>query len=59
VVHSERCELAVNGAAEVAVKQGPGKSFQFTLHGGDNGADFGTVTISGRPEKRWVEGMMK
>jgi len=59
VVHSERCELAVNGAAEVAVKQAPGKSFQFTLHGGDNGADFGTVTISGRPEKRWVEGLMQ
>jgi hypothetical protein len=51
-IAAERTMLKVNDG-DVGMKRLPSGGFQFALYGGDNGADFGAVTISGQPEPEW------
>jgi len=57
-VQPERASLEVNNA-EVAVQKSTVLPFHFTIYGGDNGADIGTVTISGKPDKEWFAEAIK
>jgi hypothetical protein len=48
-----RCSLKVN-QSEVAFGRDSGQPFQFMLHGGENGGEFGALTISGKPDSDWL-----
>lgn len=56
-VAPERVKLTVNGKELGYAKEG-GETGSFTLHGGDSGIAFGTVTISGIPEPLWFKEFM-
>jgi hypothetical protein len=58
VCQANRCSLKVN-QAEVAFSRDSGKPFQFMLHGGENGGEFGTLTISGKPDSDWLAEFLK
>jgi hypothetical protein len=54
----KRCSLKVN-RSEVAFGRDSGQPFQFVLQGGENGGEFGSLTIAGKPEKKWLAEIMK
>jgi hypothetical protein len=55
---AHRCALKVN-RSEVAFGRDSGQPFQFMLHGGENGGEFGTLTISGKPDSDWLAEFLK
>jgi hypothetical protein len=57
-VEGRRYLVRVNDA-ELAVDKVPSGTFSFLLHGGNNGADFGMVTISGKPEEEWLDKLLR
>ena len=57
-VEGRRYLVRVNDA-ELAVDKVPSGTFSFLLHGGDNGADVGMVTISGKPEEEWLDKLLR
>jgi hypothetical protein len=53
-----RCSLKVN-RSEVAFIRDSTAPFQFALHGGDNGGEFGSLIISGKPDPDWLAELME
>jgi len=51
-VGAGRTALRVNNN-ELAILKAPSTAFSLSLHGGDNGTDFGVIEISGKPDADW------
>ncbi len=51
-IEDKRCVLTVDGAETAVPRQNKG-TFQIMFYGGDNGGDFASVTISGKPDTDW------
>lgn len=53
-----RCSLKVN-RSEVAFARNSAEPFRLALHGGENGGEFGALTVSGKPDSEWLADFIK
>jgi hypothetical protein len=53
-----RCSLKVS-RSEVAFARGGAEPFRFALHGGENGGEFGSLSIYGKPHSDWFAEFLK
>lgn len=57
VVADKKVRLIMNHNTEVADEREASEPFQFIFHGGNNGSEFGEMSITGKPDAAWLAGL--